>query len=101
MKIDNALKNVQSPSQKGKVGKSKAQGTQEQTGVSDNVELTARSALMQSLESALAKLPDTDAGKIEEIRQAIAEGRFQVNEEVVAEKLIHEAMENLRRGGKI
>ncbi len=101
MKIDNALKNVQSPSRKGKVDKSKAQDSQEQAGVSDNVKLTAKSALMQSLESALAKLPDSDVGKIEEIRQAIAEGRFHVNEEAVAEKLIHEAMENLRRGGKI
>ena len=101
MKIDNALKNIQGPNKKTKVDKSKARDTQEQTGVSDNVELTSRSALMQSLESALAKLPAEDLDKIAEIRLAIAEGRFQINEEVVADKLIQEAMDNLRRGGKL
>lgn len=101
MKIDSALKNVAATQPKGKAGKAKATDqAKEQAGVKDNVDLTSQSTLMQSLESSLASLPDTDVGKVEEVRQAIAEGRFKVDEEVVAEKLVEDTMEGLRHAGK-
>jgi negative regulator of flagellin synthesis FlgM len=102
MKIDNAPKNT-GPARvrQSKAGKAKTQATAGGNDtVSDNVDLTSESTLMQSLESSLADQSPTDPGKIEAIRQAIAEGRFKVDEEVVAEKLVQETTENLRRGAK-
>lgn len=101
MKIDSTLKNVAGVQAKPKAGKGKASETgKSQTGVQDNVDLTAQASLMRSLESSLADLPDTDVGKVEEVRQAIAEGRFKVDEEVVAEKLVEETMEDLHHASK-
>lgn len=101
MKIDSILKNVAAVQPKPKAGKGKASETgRSQTGVQDNVDLTAQASLMRSLESSLADLPDTDFGKVEEVRQAIAEGRFKVDEEVVAEKLVEETMEDLHHASK-
>ncbi len=101
MKIDSALKNVAGPQPKGKADKSRAMGQgKEQTGVKDNVDLTSQSSMMRSLESSLADLPDTDMNKVDEVRQAIAEGRFKVDEEVVAEKLVENTMENLHHASK-
>lgn len=41
--------------------------------------------------SALASSPDFDEKKVEAIRQAIREGRFSVNAEAIADRLISEA----------
>jgi len=101
MKIDNTLKNVVGVQPKTKAGKGKTSDAgKAQAGVQDNVDLTSQASLMRSLESSLADLPDTDIGKVEEVRQAIAEGRFKVDEEVVAEKLVEDTMENLHHASK-
>lgn len=101
MKIDNTWKNVAGIQPKVKVGKGKPSDIDKsRSGVQDNVDLTAQASLMRSLESTLADLPDTDIGKVEEVRQAIAEGRFRVDEEVVAEKLVEDTMENLHHASK-
>ncbi len=101
MKIDNTWKNVAGVQPKVKAGKGKASDTgTSRSGVQDNVDLTTQASLMRSLESTLADLPDTDIGKVEEVRQAIAEGRFRVDEEVVAEKLVENTMENLHHASK-
>ena len=101
MKIDNTWKNVAGVQPKAKAGKGKASDAgKSQTGVQDNVDLTSQASLMRSLESSLADLPDTDIGKVEAVRQAIAEGRFKVDEEVVAEKLVEDTMEDLHHASK-
>jgi negative regulator of flagellin synthesis FlgM len=101
MKIDNTLKSLAGVQPKAKADKGKAGETAKSQGVvQDNVDLTAQANLMRSLESALADLPDTDLGKVEEVRQAIAEGRFKVDEEVVAEKLVENTMESLHHASK-
>lgn len=59
------------------------------TGKSEtSVHLGSTSAKLRSLESAAASTPLMDANKIAEIKQAISEGRFQVNSGVVADRLI-------------
>lgn len=101
MKIDNTWKNVASVQPKAKAAKGKASDTgKAQAGVQDNVDLTSQAGLMRSLEASLADLPDTDLGKVEAVRQAIAEGRFKVDEEVVAEKLVENTMEDLHHASK-
>jgi len=53
-----------------------------------NVSLGSTVAHMQSMESSMGNSPVVNAAKVAEIRQAISEGRFQVNTSVVADRLI-------------
>ncbi len=55
---------------------------------STSVSLGSTTAKLQSMESSMASSPVVDAAKVNEIRQAISEGRFKVNSEVVADRLI-------------
>ncbi len=71
---------------KGK-GKTSTPAPSQQSG-STSVSLGSTSAKMRSMESSMANTPIVDASKVNEIRQAISEGRFKVNSEVVADRLI-------------
>ena len=97
MKIDSALQQVTSAQAKGiKSKRSKDKGGSSSTGaVSDNVQLTDASSLLRELETRLGEVPAEDAGKVESVRQAIAEGTFVVDEEAVAEGLVKETIEQL------
>jgi len=97
VKIDSALQHVASIQAKGvKSKQSKDKTAASAAGsVSDNVELTGTSSLMRELETQLADLPPEDAGKVESIRQAIADGTFKVDEEAVAEGMVQETIEQL------
>ena len=55
---------------------------------STSVNLGKTSAQLRSMESSLANTPSVNASKVAEIKQAISEGRFQVNASVVADSLI-------------
>lgn len=66
---------------------------------SDSVELTPISSRLSLLGEEMGRIDSADTGKVEAIRQAIAEGSFQVDEEAVADALIQGAMEQLRHQG--
>jgi negative regulator of flagellin synthesis FlgM len=53
-----------------------------------SVHLGTSTAQLRSLESSAASAPLVDAQKVAEIKQAISEGRFQVNAGAVADGLI-------------
>lgn len=53
-----------------------------------SVHLGASTATLRSIEGNIANTPLVDVQKVAEIKQAITDGRFQVNSEVVADKLI-------------
>jgi negative regulator of flagellin synthesis FlgM len=53
-----------------------------------SVHLGTTTAQLHTIESSMANTPVVDPKKIAEIKQAITEGRFQVNSEVVADRLI-------------
>jgi negative regulator of flagellin synthesis FlgM len=61
------------------------------------VSLSELARHLQSLESELATTAPLDAAKVEEVKQAIREGRFRVNAEVVADRLIESMKELLAR----
>lgn len=70
-------------------GKGKASTTPApQQSSSTNVSLGSTAAQLHSMESSMASSPIVDAGKVAEIKQAISQGRFKVNSEVVADRLI-------------
>lgn len=96
MKIDKPSKPVPASSTgtratgKGKAGTAPAP----QQPSSTNVSLGSTAAQLQSMESSMASSPIVDTTKVAEIKQAISEGRFKVNSEVVADRLI-ETVQNL------
>lgn len=53
-----------------------------------SVHLGTSTAQLRSLESSVASAPVVDAQKVAEIKQAISEGRFQVNAGAVADGLL-------------
>lgn len=55
---------------------------------SSTVQLSTLSARMRDIESRLGETQVVNSERVEAIKQAIAEGRFKVNAEVVADKLI-------------
>lgn len=55
---------------------------------STNVSLGSTATQLHSMESSMAGSPVVDSAKVAEIRQAISEGRFKVNSEVVADRLL-------------
>lgn len=66
----------------------------------DSVDITPTSARLNQFEEELGRLDSGNAGKVEAVRQAIAEGSFRVDEEAVADALVQSTMEQLRRQGK-
>ena len=71
---------------------STARTTGSKTSATENsgtsVHLGTTTAQLRSMESSIASSPLVDTHKVAEIKQAISEGRFQVNSGVVADKLI-------------
>lgn len=67
---------------------------------STSVHLGAASAQLRSMESSMAGTPVVDVAKVAEIKQAISEGRFQINSGVVADRLIASARDLLGSGTK-
>jgi len=73
------------------VGRSEPTVDQQSNGrpsTADTVSLTETSAQLRSLESSLAELPVVDTQRVESIRQAIADGSYQIDAQTVADKLI-------------
>lgn len=83
-----------------KVSATKGKGagkTPTPAGGSDSLTLTESSTRIRSLESQLASVDIADAGKIESVKAALANGTFTVDAEVVADRLIDHTKEALRK----
>jgi len=69
-------------------------------GDAGTVRIDPRASLLASAETSLASAPTIDAKRIEEIKQAIAEGRFEVDSAKVADRLLGSVRDLLMtRGG--
>lgn len=99
MKIDTTIKSVTASRGKDtKPGKVRTlAASTDAASVSADVRLTSTSGKLRQLESELADVGIADSGKIDSIRQAIADGSFVVDEEVVADELIKESIDNITR----
>lgn len=60
---------------------------------STNVQLGTATAQLHSLGKSVASSPVVDAEKVAAIKQAISEGRFKINNDVVADRLIDSVKE--------
>ncbi len=61
----------------------------------DRVAITSLSSQLQALESRLSDVAVVDVARVDAIKQAISEGRFKVDSEVVADRLITTVKEYL------
>ena len=67
---------------------SKSDGGTAPVGGAENVQLSGLSTRLQDLEKTLSASPEFDTDKVNTITQAIRDGKFTVNSEVVADKLL-------------
>jgi negative regulator of flagellin synthesis FlgM len=93
MKIDNnipPLPSAQIGEAVPRAGTPKAAAAPE---VSTSVNLSSASANLRTIENGVSSTPSVNASKVAEIKQAITEGRFQVNSSAVADSLINSVKE--------
>jgi len=91
VKIDGNLRSIQSgqvSEGQGRSGKTGAASTPPGAGGGPRVQLSSLGSQLAGLEASLANVPVVDTQKVEEIKQAISDGRFKVNPDVIADKLL-------------
>ncbi|MEZ0238658.1 MAG: flagellar biosynthesis anti-sigma factor FlgM [Methylophilaceae bacterium] len=66
-----------------------------QTGGADKVQLSSMSTQIQALETSINEASGFDTAKVEAIKLAISEGRYTVNPDAIADKLISSTRELL------
>ncbi len=97
MKIDSSIKSVNTGAVSGGASRpGKGAANAPASGGGDRVQLSPLSSQLQAIESSMADTPVVDSARVAEIRQAIAEGRFKVNPDAVADHLLQTARELLR-----
>lgn len=84
MKIDNSVKPVNTPATSDQRPKA-ASSVNPAAPAGDQVQLSSG---MQKAEQAIANTPVVDQARVDEIKQAISDGRFQVDSSKVADGLI-------------
>jgi len=89
MKIDPTIKPVPGPAPLDEQARALRSSTSAGAGTaSAEVQLSPLTARLQAIQSSLSEGEVVDAARVAEIKQAIAEGRFTVNAEAVADRLI-------------
>jgi negative regulator of flagellin synthesis FlgM len=99
VKIDNSIKPIGTGSTAvsgGGTRSSKGAATAPNSPGGDSVQLSPLASQMQAIESGMANTPVVDVAHVAAIRQAIAEGLFKVNPDVVADHLLATARELLQ-----
>lgn len=96
MKIENTV-NTAAPSLSSGVSAARTGQKPTQPAASEGVQVSTQ---LQSINKNLASMEAFDAERVEKIKQAISEGRFTVNPEKVADRLLESVQELLqtRRG---
>jgi len=61
-------------------------------GEGDKVEISSQSRDLKKIQDILAQTPDIRSEKVATIKKAIEEGRYQVNAENIAQKMIQEVL---------
>lgn len=88
MKIEGSIKSVGVPPSAENRLKPSESGRTATARSEDKVELSNLSSSLNKADAAIASTPVVDRAKVDEIRQAISEGRFSVNAERIADRLI-------------
>ena len=89
MKIDNSLKTITTraiPDEPERLAKKPAAGAAAAS--DDSVQLSSLSTHLQAIEKGFADTPVVDSARVDEIKQAIANGYFKVDANKVADRLL-------------
>ena len=54
----------------------------------DNVSISLAGKAMANVEAVLAQAPDVDMNKVAEVRNSIANGSYQINDDLIAAKML-------------
>jgi len=68
----------------------KASGNKSSTSSSDTVELSSQARTLGKIERALASLPEIDEARVEQVRQQIADGSYQVDANSIAANILRD-----------
>lgn len=94
MKIDGTLKPA-SPAPAGEARARPRSGTSSGSVDEGKVELSSLSSSLNKAEAAMASTPTIDRSRVDEIRQAISEGRFKIDANRIADGLIESVRQML------
>lgn len=97
MKINNTINSVGNANAPERTRSAAAAPQTPSVQAGERVELSSLSAALQQASVLSPQDPVADAAKVAEIRQAIAEGRFKVDTDRVAEGLLQSVREMLSR----
>lgn len=99
LKIDNSVKSTGNP----RVNQNETQSGKAPTGANtaparsgESVNLSDVAAQLQAIEKSLANIGVVDSARVAEVRQAISDGRFKINPEVIADRLLESVNELIR-----
>ena len=76
-----------------------ARGKAETQGGSESVQISPMASLMRKAETAISSTPEVNRQRVDEIRQAISEGRFKVDASRIADGFIDSVREMLGSQG--
>ncbi|MBY0578954.1 MAG: flagellar biosynthesis anti-sigma factor FlgM [Burkholderiales bacterium] len=98
MKIDNSLKPVITGASTGKTAAPKAEADPriQQT---DSVQISALSTQIKAMETGMASTPVVNLDRVNQIKQAISEGRFKINPDAISNKLISTVKDLIQSNG--
>lgn len=98
MKIDNSIKTLGNlPSANDSRNRTvKEQSTPQAVDAGTKVELSSLSSSLQKMESTIANVPVVNSSRVAELKKAIAEGRYQVNPESLANAMLQNAQQMLQ-----
>lgn len=99
MKIDSPGKAIAPSSTADIRPRTPASPSRAEAGSTDKVELSSLSSSLQKAESTLADSPVIDRQRVDEIRQAITEGRFKVDAGRIADGLLSSVRDLLASQG--
>lgn len=77
--------NVQSPTDK---PADSAKNSPKSAAAGEGVVLSSEAKTLNRLEASISDTPDVDMERVEQIKQAIAEGKFEINAERIAENML-------------
>ncbi|MEO0443569.1 MAG: flagellar biosynthesis anti-sigma factor FlgM [Pseudomonadota bacterium] len=77
------------PAESGTVSSAVSSESSKAPAPSDSVELSQEAQTLKRLEAQVVAAPNTDASKVADIKQAIADGRYTMNADNIADKIIN------------
>ena len=98
MKIDNSVKSVGGQAGTSRNGAARPSATASAPAGGSDLALSPLSTRLQEISAGMANTPAVDTARVAQIKQAIAEGRFQVDAGKIADGLIASVRQMLSKG---